>query len=49
MEEPTPCPGCGEIVGLQEMRKCKECRDLYCKECLVDGLCPICYSEPDPA
>ena len=34
MEEPTPCPECGEIVELQDMRKCFGCGELFCRECL---------------
>lgn len=34
MEEPTPCPGCGDVVELQDMRGCRRCRELYCRQCL---------------
>jgi hypothetical protein len=48
MEEPAPCPGCGDIVELQDMRKCRRCRDIFCRECLDSQKeCAVCCERTD--
>ncbi len=48
MEEPTPCPGCGDIVEFAAMRRCRRCDELFCPVCL-DALreCAACVERID--
>jgi hypothetical protein len=45
MEEPMPCPDCGEWVELQSTRACPLCYEIFCPRCLEEGLCVNCREE----
>lgn len=42
IEEPVPCEECEEIVELQSTIKCRGCRHLVCRDCIVNTLCTSC-------
>lgn len=42
MEEPVPCPDCGDWHELQDARTCRRCNRLVCPECINAGTCYMC-------
>lgn len=46
MDMPTPCPGCGEVVELNDMRGILDntmvCEECWCETCGGDGCCMEC-------
>lgn len=48
MEMPTPCPSCGETEDLDDMKKCRTCRELFCRSCITrERKCPDCAAEEE--
>jgi hypothetical protein len=45
MDMPSPCEICEEIVEFHDLRRCRDCKRMCCRECINEyGDCCVCSS-----